>query len=177
MANELWVGVITGATALGASLIAALGASRAALAQARAGNVSQALAQQRERRRAAYREMMASVHAFMTACWEFPDVDELPGRRARQQRLTRIHERMGRPASEVTRATREVMLDGPADVSAAAEEVRLAVLHTQGRLRSLIDRDDPAARQAYEGAYQDLRHRHEVFINLARSALEVRTKD
>ncbi|GAB7051431.1 hypothetical protein [Catenuloplanes indicus] len=176
MANELWVGAITGVTALGASLIGALGASRAALAQTRSAGVSAALAQQRERRRAAYREVMACVHGFMEVCWQFPDVDGTPDREVRRRRLSDMHERMGGPAGAVTRATREVLLDGPADVAVAAEQVRLAVLETQRRLGLLIDADDDGVRQDYERAYQALRDGYVAFIDSARTALQVQSR-
>jgi hypothetical protein len=114
--NELWVGAITAATALGASYLAARGTLRAALAQARTTTTSEAVGQERERRRSTYREMMTCVHAFSEVCWQLLDVDAVQDRERRHQRLTQIHERMGWTVSDITRATREVLLDGPAEV-------------------------------------------------------------
>jgi hypothetical protein len=172
--NELWVGVLTAVTALGASYLAARGTSRAALAQARTTTMAEALVQERERRRSAYREMMTCVHAFSAVCWQLLDVDATQDHEGKHRRLTQIHERMGWTVSEVTRATREVLLDGPAEVASAAEEVRTTTLQVQTLFRALIDDDSPEQRHAYDLAYQSFRDTYLTFIDLARQALEVK---
>ncbi|MEU4689554.1 hypothetical protein [Actinoplanes sp. NPDC023714] len=158
--DELLVGALTAATALGASFLTGRGAWRAALAQARTTALLQAAAQERERRRATYRDMLTAVHAFMEVCWS-----ARPDRSDRQPR-EQIRERMGRAAAEVTRATREVLLDGPAAVSAAAEQVRLSMLRTEARFAD-------GSWDDYERAYDEFRNDHAAFIELARAALEV----
>jgi hypothetical protein len=175
MANsELWVGVLTAVTALGASYLTARATSRAALAQARTTTMSEALRDERERRRSTYRQMMACVHAFSEVCWQLLDVDELPDRDSRNRRVTQIHERMGATLGEMTAATREVLLDGPVEVSAAAEEVRTTALQVQSLLRALIGDDSPERRQTYDAAYERFRAAYLAFIDLARQALEVK---
>ncbi|MEU7278853.1 hypothetical protein AB0A69_08775 [Streptomyces sp. NPDC045431] len=75
MANSgLWVGVLTALTALAAGYITARATSRAALGQARTVAVAEALREQRERRRATYREMMGCAHAFFEITWQIDDV-------------------------------------------------------------------------------------------------------
>ncbi|MCW2137977.1 hypothetical protein [Actinoplanes cyaneus] len=172
--NELWVGALTAVTALGASFLSSRGASRAALAQARTTTISQALAQERDRRRAAYRDLMTCVHSFMAICWRLREVDEAPDHRTKLSLMTQIHERMGQSVSEITRATREVLLDGPADVAVAAEQVRLAALRTQRQFESLARGDDPELRRTYDQVYGNFRDQHVAFIELARNALETK---
>src|SRR5438552_14794581 len=153
MANsELWVGVLTAVTALGASYLTARGTSRAALAQARTTTRSEALREERERRRSTYRQMMTCVHAFSLACWQILDVDATPDRERKDLLLTQMQERMGSAVNDVTQATREVLLDGPTEVAAAAEEVRRMALALQPLLKRLVGADDPERRAEYDRA-------------------------
>jgi hypothetical protein len=174
MANsELWVGALTAVTALGASYLTARGMSRAALAQARTTTRSEALREERERRRSTYRQMMTCAHAFSIVCWELRDVEGTPDRERRDRLLTQIQERMGPTVSDLTQATREVLLDGPAEVSAAAEEVRTLARKVQQLFRTLVDDYSPERRREYDHAYQRFRDAYVRFIDMARRALEV----
>ena len=80
---------------------------------------------------------------------------------------------MGSAVNDVTQATREVLLDGPTEVAAAAEEVRRMALALQPLLKRLVGADDPERREEYDRAYQSFRQAHNRFIELARQALEV----
>ncbi|OLB76465.1 MAG: hypothetical protein AUI14_18675 [Actinobacteria bacterium 13_2_20CM_2_71_6] len=175
MANsELWVGVLTAMTALGASYLTARGTSRAALAQARTTTMSDALREERERRRSTYRQMMTCVHAFSEVCWQLLDTDATQDRESRHELLTQMHQRMGWTLSDMTRATREVLLDGPAEVASAAEEVRTTALRVQTLLRALIGDNSSERRHDYDEAYQSFRDAYVAFIGLARQALEAK---
>ncbi|AEW98080.1 MULTISPECIES: vWA domain-containing protein [Streptomycetaceae] len=174
MANSgLWVGVLTALTALGASYITARATSRAALVQARTTATAQALREQRERRRATYREMMNRAHAFSEVTWEIDAVDAAPDRHTKDRLLTRMYERIGPAIGAMNRATHEVRLDGPAEVSAAAERVRQAARGVQPRLKALIGDGGPERRAEYDAAYVDFRDAFMAFVGLARQALEV----
>jgi hypothetical protein len=169
----LWVGVLTGVTALAASYLTARGASKAALAQARTTALSDAVREQRQRRRSTYRDMLTCVHAFSEVCWRITDVDTTPDRGTQTNLLAQIHDRMGPTLADLTRATHEVLLDGPADVAIAAETLRTSALGVQQRLRELTHDHGPEQRRTYDAAYQDFRSSHVTFIELARRALEV----
>lgn len=174
MANsELWVGVLTAMTALGASYLTARGMSRAALAQARTTTRSEALREERERRRSTYRQMMTCAHAFSMVCWQLRDVDTTPDRERQGRLLIQIQDRMGSTVSDLTQATREVLLDGPAEVSAAAEQVRTLARQVQELFRALVDHNSPERRHEYDQAYNGFRDAYVRFIELARQALEV----
>lgn len=175
MANSgLWVGVLTSLTALGASYITAKATSRAALVQARTTTTAEALREQRDRRRSTYREMMGCAHAFSEVTWQMDDVDAAPDREAENRLLTQMHEQIGPAIAAMNKANHEVRLDGPAEVSDAAEKVRKKALFLQRRLKALIGDDDPERRREYDAAYLDFREAYVAFIGLARETLEVK---
>jgi hypothetical protein len=174
MANSgLWVGILTALTALGAGFITARATLRAALAQVRTATRAEALREQRDRRRSAYREMMSCAHVFSEVTWQIDDVDAAHDREDRDRLLTRMYERTGPAIGDMNRAMHEVRLDGPAEVSAAADHVRDMARRVQSLLKALIGDDSPERRDAYDAAYRDFREAYVTFIGLAREVLEV----
>lgn len=171
--SELWVGVLTALTALGAGWITARATSRAALAGARTAARADALREQRERRRSAYREMMACTHAFFEVTWQIDAVDAARDRESKDRLLTQMCEHMAPALGNMNRANHEVRLDGPAEVSEASERVRLAARRVQPRLGELVGATAPEPRRAYDDAFVDFRDAYAAFIGLARQALEV----
>ncbi|MGH4031295.1 hypothetical protein ACQB60_20445 [Actinomycetota bacterium Odt1-20B] len=175
MANSgLWVGVLTALTALGASYITARATSRAALAQARTIARAQDVREQRDRRRSTYRELMTCVHAFSEVVWQIDAVDAAGDRADRDRILAQMYERIGPVIGDMSKALREVRLDGPAEVSTAAEQVRHRARRVQSLLKALMGDDDPERRHEYDAAYQEFRNAHLAFVDRARRALEVR---
>lgn len=175
MANSgLWVGILTALTALGASYITARATSRAALVQVRTTTTAEALREQRDRRRSTYREMMVCAHAFSEVTWQIDDVDAAPDRESKDRLLTQMYERIGPTIGNMNRATHEVRLDGPSEVSDAAEQVRQLARRVQPSLKALIGDDSPERRREYDAAYRDFREAFVAFIGLARQALEVK---
>ncbi|MFE0103609.1 hypothetical protein [Streptomyces sp. NPDC059009] len=175
MANSgLWVGVLTALTALGASYITARATSRAALAQARTTARAQAVREQRDRRRSTYRELMTCAHAFNEVVWQIDAVDAASDRADKDRILAQMYERIGPVIGGMSKALHEVRLDGPAEVSTAAEQVRHRARRVQPLLKALTGDDDPGRRHAYDAAYRDFRDAHLAFVGLARRALEVK---
>ncbi|MFK0026659.1 hypothetical protein [Streptomyces sp. NPDC090798] len=178
MANSgLWVGILTALTALGASYITARAALRAALAQARTTTLAVALREQRDRRRSAYREMMSCAHAFSAVTWQIDDVDAARDRESKDRLLMQMYERIGPAIGDMNRAMHEVRLDGPAEVSAAADHVRNMARRVQPLLKALIGDGSPERREEYDAAYRDFREAYVTFIGRARGALEVKDED
>lgn len=178
MANSaLWVGILTALTALGASYITAQATSRAALAQARTTTTAEALREQRDRRRSTYREMMNCAHAFSEVTWQIDDVDATHDRESKDRLLTQMYEHVGQTIADMNKATHEVRLDGPAEVSTAAEQVRKMALRLQPQLKALIGDDSPERRHDYDAAYLNFREAYVTFIGLARQALEVKGEE
>ncbi|MFE9467530.1 hypothetical protein ACFYNW_28435 [Streptomyces virginiae] len=171
--SGLWVGILTALTALGASYITARATSRAALAQARTTALAQALREQRDRRRSAYRELMACAHSFNEVAWLINDADAAPDRESGDAVLTQMYERIGPTIGNINKATHEVRLDGPVEVSDAAEQVRQTARRVQPRLQALIGAVGPEHRRAYDAAYVDFRDAYVTFTGLAREALDV----
>ncbi|MGI5324643.1 hypothetical protein [Actinomadura nitritigenes] len=172
--SGLWVGVLTSVTALGAGYITAKATSRATLAQARMTTTAEALREQRDRRRSTYREMMQCAHAFSEVTWQIDAVDAARDREVKDRLLTEMYERIGPSIGEMNKANHEIRLDGPAEVSDAAERVRRMALRLQPRLKALIGADDPERRREYDASYVDFREAYVAFIGLAREALEVK---
>ncbi|GGM76652.1 hypothetical protein GCM10012275_54220 [Longimycelium tulufanense] len=175
--SGLWVGILTALTALGASYITARATSRAALAQARTTTTAEALREQRDRRRSTYREMMSCAHAFNEVTWQIDDVDATRDRATKDRILTQMYERIGPTIGNMNQATHAVRLDGPAEVSAAAEQVRQMARRVQPLLKALIGDDSPERRHDYDAAYLDFREAYVTFIGLARQALEVKDEE
>lgn len=144
MANSgLWVGVLTALTAPGAGCIAARAALRAAPAQARTTARAGALREQRDRRRVAHRETMSCAHAFSAVTWESDGADAARDRESGERLLEQVHERIGPAVGDRNRAMHEARLDGPAEVSAAADRVRDMARRLQPPLKALADDDGP----------------------------------
>ncbi|MFI1094810.1 hypothetical protein [Streptomyces sp. NPDC020917] len=174
MANSgLWIGILTALTALAASYITARATFRAARAQAETTTRAEALREQRERRRSAYREMMSCAHAFNEVTWQIDDVDAADDREGKVRLLTRMYARIGPAIGDMNRAMHEVRLDGPPEVSDAADHVRNMGRRVQQHLKALLGDDSPGRRDAYDAAYRDFRDAYVTFIGLARGALEV----
>ncbi|MQY05264.1 hypothetical protein [Actinomadura macrotermitis] len=178
MANSaLWVGVLTALTALGASYITSRATLRAALTQARTSARAQALREQHERRRSTYREMMSCTHAFNEVTWQIDDVDAAPDRETKDRLLTQMAEHIAPAIRGMNRAIHEVRLDGPAEVSAAADHARDMARRVQAMLKALIGDDAPERRAAYDAAYRDFRAAYVTFIGLARETLDIKDED
>lgn len=172
--SGLWVGILTASTALGASYVTARATFRAARAQAETTTRADAVREQRERRRSSYREMMSCAHTFSAVTWHIDDVDAAGDRETKERLLAEMCERIAPAIGDMNRAMHEVRLDGPAEVSDAADQVRNRARRVQQLLEALISADGPEGRDAYDAAYQDFREAYVVFIGLARGALEIK---
>jgi hypothetical protein len=118
--------------------------------------------------------MMTCAHAFSEVTWQIDDVDATRDRESKDRVLTQMYERIGPAIGNMNRATHEVRLDGPAEVSAAAEQARQMARRVQPPLKALIGDDRPGRRHEYDAAYLDFREAFAAFIGLAREALEVK---
>ncbi|TDB92513.1 hypothetical protein [Actinomadura sp. 7K534] len=175
MANSgLWVGILTALTALGASYITSRATLGAALAQAKTTTRAQALREQHERRRSTYRELMRCVHEFSAVTWQIEEVDAQQDRASKDRLLRQMSSRIGPAIAEMNRAMHEVRLDGPADVSAAADHVRDMARRVESLLKALVTENDPDRRETYDRAYREFREAYVTFIGLAQKTLEVK---
>jgi hypothetical protein len=168
-----WVAVVTSATALGASWITTRGNARSvrveAEVSAHAGHVTEA----RNRRRDAYRELSAAVHGLSEVLWRMEEAEHVRTSAERTRIVADMHAASRRGLGDVTKASRDVLLEGPKAVADAAADLRRRALDVTLLLLSLQDGTE-AGRSDYDDAYQAFRAQHVRFIDLAREALEVK---
>ncbi|MFC9545200.1 hypothetical protein G3I31_10425 [Streptomyces sp. SID9913] len=168
-----WVAVVTGATALGASWITTRGNARSVRVEAEvtahAGHVTEA----RNRRRDAYRELSAAAHALAEVFWRMEEVDHARTRTERARIIEDMQAASRHRLSDVTKASRDVFLEGPAGVAKAAAELRREAIAAHRLLLQLEDGTEDQ-RTPYDSAYRTFRDQHVRFLDLARTALEVR---
>ncbi|MDT0441491.1 hypothetical protein [Streptomyces johnsoniae] len=171
--SNWWIGLITGATAVVASWVAGRGATRSARVQAEVTAHAAQVAEARSRRRDAYREMSAAAHGLSEVFWRIEEADAVPPGEPRAAVLAQLRTDGRAALNEVTRASREVVLEGPAPVAGAAQTLRLRAITTSRLLTRLATGDEDAERARFDAAYRDFREEHLTFLELARAALDV----
>ncbi|WP_371662850.1 hypothetical protein [Streptomyces sp. NBC_00280] len=111
------------------------------------------------------------MSGFSKILWRMAEVDQSPGV-AQREALLGAMQRDGRAALDaVEQATREVIVDGPREVSKAAELMCFGAVLAHYRLCSLTDGLD-ACRADYDRAYRDYRRYEREFIDLASKTLD-----
>ncbi|GCB52116.1 hypothetical protein [Streptomyces sp. NL15-2K] len=170
--NSWWIGLITGGTAVVASWVTGRGATRSARVQAEVTAHAAQAAEVRTRRRDAYREMSAAVHGLSEVLWRVEEADAAPDGQPRADVIAEIQTAARAALNEVTRASREVMLEGPTPVAETARTLRRAAIITNSLLGRLVSGSEEQ-RSQYDAAYRDFRREHLRFLELARGALEV----
>ncbi|WUH93619.1 hypothetical protein OG900_28260 [Streptomyces sp. NBC_00433] len=171
--NSWWVGVLTALTALGASWVTSRGNTNGARVQAEVAARVKEVADARDRRRDAYRDLSAQVNALSEVFWRMEVVDQASSASTRRTIIGEMQAASREAVSRVTKASRDVLLEGPADVAEKARELRRLAVDTHLLLIQLVDGSDEP-RAAYNRAYRLFRDHHIRFIEAARSALEVR---
>lgn len=170
--SSWWVGVLTATTALGASWVTSRGNANGARVQAEVVAHVKEVADARDRRREAYRDLSAQVNALSEVFWRMEVVDRTPSSSARAALIAEMQASSREALSHVTKASRDVLLEGPADVAERARELRRLGVNTHLLLIRLVDGSDEP-RDAYNRAYRLFRDHHIRFIEAARKALEV----
>lgn len=169
--NSWWIGLITGGTAVVASWVTGRSLTRSARVEAEVTANAAEVAQARTRRRDAYRELSATVHGLSEVFWRMEEADAAPEGALRQAVLQEMRTASRAALNEVTRASREVALEGPEDAAEAARQLRRKALTAQRELVGLAE--GAGDREAYDRAYRVFREDHSRFLDLARAALEI----
>ncbi|WP_159029863.1 hypothetical protein [Streptomyces marincola] len=172
MDNSWWIGLITGATAIAASWVAGRGATTSARVQAEITAHAAQVTEARARRRDAYRELSAAVHGLSEVFWRVEDADAAPDGRARTAVVDQLRTDARAALGDVTKASREVMLEGPATVAESARNLRRTAIVTSDLLGHL-GTGEREVRDRYDAAYRAFRAEHLAFLELARAALDV----
>ncbi|MFJ7151217.1 hypothetical protein ACIQVT_23945 [Streptomyces sp. NPDC100445] len=170
--GDWWAALLTGAAALGGSWITTRGNTRSVRVEAEVGAHAGQVAEARNRRRDAYRDLSTAVHALSEVFWRLEVVDLAATREERTELLGQMHGASRRCVSEVTRTSRDVCLEGPASVVKAARELHRTAVDAHLLLVRLHDGTEEP-RSAYEEAYRCFSEQHVGFLDVARVALEV----
>ena len=173
----LWVAVLTASAAILASLVtsrALLKSAQAQAASARAQAETEARARHavelQQRRRDAYMGLIGSVSGFSKILWRMAEVEKV-SEVAQRETLVSAMQRDGRAALDtVEQATREVVVDGPANVARAAESLCFSAVLAHHYLCALTDGLD-LGRADYDRAYRDYRSAERQFLDLAGKTL------
>ena len=176
--DSLWVAALTALTAITASLVtsrayvkSAQAQATSARAQAEAEAQARRVAELKQRRRDSYRSLIGCVSGFSKTLWRMAEVDQ-SSEAAQRATLVSAMQRDGRAALDaVEQATHEVVVDGPEEVSRAAELLCFGAVLTHHHLCSLTDGLD-AGRADYDRAYRDYRRSEREFLNLASKNLD-----
>ncbi|WP_073494132.1 hypothetical protein [Actinacidiphila paucisporea] len=171
--SSWWVGVLTAVTALGASWVTSRGNANGARVQAEVAAHTKEVADARDRRREAYKDLSAQVNALSEVLWRMEVVDQSSSTATRTTIVGEMQAASREAVSRVTKASRDVLLEGPADVAERARELRRLAVNTHLLLIRLVDGTDEL-RADYNRAYRLFRDHHIRFIEAARNALEVR---
>ncbi|MGP4090481.1 hypothetical protein [Streptomyces sp. KR55] len=136
--NSRWIGLITGGTAGVASWVTGRGATRSARVHAEVTAHAAQAAEARTRRCDAYREMSAAVHGLSEVLWRVEEVDATAEAQLRAALVAQMQTAARAALNEVTRASREVMLEGPTLVAEAVRTLRRAAITTSSLLGQLV---------------------------------------
>jgi multidrug efflux pump subunit AcrA (membrane-fusion protein) len=175
--GSLWVAVLTALAAIAASLVTSRAYMKSAQAQAASARAqaeteakARRVAELQQRRRDSYRSLIGCVSGFSKILWRMAEVDQSSAA-AQREALVSAMQRDGRAALDaVEQATREVVVDGPEEVSRAAELLCFGAVLAHHHLCSLTDGLDPG-RADYDRAYRDYRRSERAFLDLASKAL------
>jgi hypothetical protein len=168
-----WVGVLTAVTALGASWVTSRGNAHSARVEAEVNAHAGHVAEARDRRREAYRALSASAHGLAELFWRMEEVDRSADAALKRAIVAEMQAASSQALSDVTKASTDVLLQGPASVAEEAGALRHVAVVAFWKLAGLDD-GSGEQREPYNRAYREFREQHHRFIEVARDALEVK---
>ncbi|MFE0919423.1 hypothetical protein ACFW24_16750 [Streptomyces nigra] len=169
--STLWISALTAGTAVLASWVTSRGTSKAAEIQATASQRAQRVVRVSEARRAAYVSLIEQAHRMAELYWaasdiyasEAPRVEQLP-------RLKEVRASLREEYAKLRHHIFVIALEGPDDVAAAAEAVRLATRPPYQALEASIA-GDPQARSTFDQCYEPFWNSVLAFVSVARPAV------
>jgi hypothetical protein len=168
--DAIWVGVLTGTTAVIASLVAGRGQANAARVQAEITARSQQVDRRREARRTAYVDFIESTHRMGALYWKISEASAMRESTRRATALEELRRLLQAEYATLRRCVRVIDLEGSDDVAHAAESLKAATDVSYRAFRDVIDGEQGAAQrfdEAYEPFWDALRH----FVDVAKSAV------
>lgn len=170
MADAVWVGAFTGATAILASWITTRGNARAARVQAEASAQAQRHVHVREVRRAAYLDLMEQAHLTGQLYWRVEDAYVQLAGDARLVRINELRDQLRTAFDLMMRCTRIVVLEGPLAVATAAEAVQDAAQEANRALWR-VTCGDPNARERFKDSERSFKQRLKEFNKAAQTVM------
>lgn len=170
--NSWWVGVLTALTALGASWVTSRGNLSSARTQAEVNAHASHVANVRAERLGAYGALSVSAHALAEVFWRMEEVDRSSDASVRATIMSEMQVASRRALSELTKASTDVLLQGPASVAKEAGVLRKVAVEAFWKLGEIGDGSGDQ-RDQYALAYRAFRDQHHRFIEVAREGLEI----
>ncbi|MEV0095032.1 hypothetical protein [Streptomyces sp. NPDC050738] len=169
--SALWISSLTAGTAVLASWVTSSGTSRAAQIQASATERIQRTAEVRDARKSAYVSLIGQAHRMAELYWTVSDTlasglprgEQLP---ALKEVRTSLREEYGKLRHSIW----VIYLEGPDEVAAAAEELRLATRPPYRALEQIIT-GGLGAGATFEECYDPFWNSVLSFVAAARSAV------
>lgn len=167
-----WVPTLTAMTALGASWVTSRGTMSGVRVRAEVEAHAKRVTDQRDRRREVYRDLSGNAHALAEVFWRMAEFDRAPGPAERTAMIAEMQAASAVLLNGVTKTSRDVLLEGPANVAEEARQLRRRAVATHRLLTQLVDA--PGEHRAeYDRAYAAYRDQHVRFLEVAREALEI----
>jgi hypothetical protein len=170
--SALWIAALTGGTAVLVSWVTSRGNAHAARVQAEASGQALQYGQLRETRRTAYLEFIEQAHTIGELYWRLGDVyvqltdpdDQLAGVQELRNDLRDAYD-------PLMRCARILLLEGPVQVSEAAEAVTQAAAEANSALH-IVSQGEEHSRERFDEACRIFRLRLVSFIEAARATMQ-----
>ncbi|MGW1776764.1 hypothetical protein [Streptomyces sp. NPDC002104] len=169
--NTLWVGVLTGGTAVVASWVTSRGTARAARIQAETTAAVQRADQRRTARRNAYADVIEQAQKMGDLYWKVNDAHAEPDPQARVDALRDLRLRLRDAYASLRHLVRIVELEGPQEVAAAADRLRRSTSDSYEALEDMIG-GDAGAIQRFNECYAPFWERVVALVAAARGVLQ-----
>ncbi|MFI7337547.1 hypothetical protein ACIBUY_06340 [Streptomyces sp. NPDC050085] len=169
--SALWISSLTAGTAVLASWVTSRGTARAAQIQAAATERTQRVVRVSEARRAAYVSLIEQAHKMAELYWSASDIYASGSPRVEQlPQLKEVRASLREEYGKLRHHIWVIALEGPDNVAAAAEALRLATRPPYRALVASID-GDPDAADTFDECYDPFWNSVLSFVSAARTAV------
>jgi len=143
--SALWISSLTAGTAVLASWVTSRGTARAAQIQAHTAEKTQRAVRVGETRRSAYVSLIEQAHRMAELYWKVSDIHQSAGPRTEQlPALKEVRTGLREEYGKLRHFIWVITLEGPDDVSEAAEKLRLSTRPPYRALEAAIAGDSGA---------------------------------
>jgi len=169
--NAFWIASLTAGTAVLASWVTSRGTARAARIQADTTTRAQRVERLRETRRTAYANLIEQAQRMGDLYWKVSDLCADDATRHPGE-LRQLRDRLRDEYSGLRHCTWIVSLEGPPEVSDAADALRRSTTPAYRAVEAMLDGEREAA-ERFDAAYAPFWQALRDFVERAREALSV----